>query len=142
MFFFLFQNKQRLQQIKIEVSSDNDEPDETSHNECLSTREMSTSVLPQMKQENSAEIQEMKNQMDQTMNIFKAVFQHRNDEEDECGIFGKLVAIKLRKLPEDRKDIMMFKINELLYGENQTYTRPGSSFSSGSSHIMPNSSNV
>lgn len=128
-----FQDEQNIHQVKIEVSDTGDtNTDETSHNEYLSSQQISTSTILKGQQDNSAELQQLKNQMDQTLNILKTVFHSRNDEDDESSIFGKLVAIKLRRLPEDRRDIMMFKINQLLYGECQSYKRPRSSCSSES----------
>lgn len=128
-----FQDEQNIHQVKIEVSdTGGTNTDETSHNEYLSSQQISTSTILKGQQDNSAELQQLKNQMDQTLNILKTVFHNRNDGDDECSIFGKLVAIKLRRLPDDRRDIMMFKINELLYGESQSYKRPKSSCSSES----------
>lgn len=128
-----FQDEQNIHQIKIEVSDTGDtNTNETSHSEHLSSGQISTSAIVKGKQDNPTEFQQMKNQMDQTLNILKTFFQHRNDENDECSVFGKLIAIKLRRLPEDRRDIMMFNINELLYGERQSYKRPRSSCSSES----------
>lgn len=59
-----------------------------------------------------------KKQIDQAFNILKTVSQqHVNEEEDECCIFGKLIAKKMRKRSQDRRDLMMVKINELFYNE-------------------------
>ncbi|XP_026329207.1 uncharacterized protein LOC113237129 [Hyposmocoma kahamanoa] len=126
------QGEQNNHQIKIEVSdTDVTNTGETSRNEYISSQQTPTSTIHKDNQDNSDELQRVKNQMDQTLKILETVFQNRNDEYDECNIFGKLVAIKLRKLPEDRRDIMMFKINELLYGESQSYKRPRPPSSSG-----------
>lgn len=130
--FLLFQGDQNNHQIKIEVSdTDVTNTGETARIEYISSQQTPTSTIHKDNQDNSAELQRVKNQMDQTLKILETVFQNRNDEDDECNIFGKLVAIKLRKLPEDRRDIMMFKINELLYGESQSYKRPRPPSSSG-----------
>ncbi|CAG4988019.1 unnamed protein product [Parnassius apollo] len=55
-----------------------------------------------------------------------------NEEDDECYIFGKLVAKKLRKLPESRRDLLMIKINQLIYAESYGTDRPVSSLSRSS----------
>lgn len=52
------------------------------------------------------------------------------DVEDECAIFGKLVAAKMRRLDEKRKDLMMIKISQLFYDEHDEANRPDSSASS------------
>lgn len=36
-----------------------------------------------------------------------------NDEEDECDLYGRLIAKKLRKLPESQRERMMYEIQGL-----------------------------
>lgn len=68
--------------------------------------------------------------MDQAFNLLQNIAQPKqNVEEDECYIFGRLVANKLSKLPEDCRDLMMIKINQLFYDERleREHNRPNSS---------------
>ncbi|KAL0871490.1 hypothetical protein ABMA27_005208 [Loxostege sticticalis] len=41
-----------------------------------------------------------------------------DDDDDECTTFGVLIAKKLRKLSDDRRDVMMVKINQLFVDEH------------------------
>ncbi|XP_050360316.1 uncharacterized protein LOC126780094 [Nymphalis io] len=58
--------------------------------------------------------------------IPQTVPQHNNEEDDECSIFSKLIAKKMRKLSEERRDLMMIKINQLFYSECHEHHRPSS----------------
>ncbi|CAK1578038.1 unnamed protein product [Parnassius mnemosyne] len=58
--------------------------------------------------------------------------QQLNEEDDECYIFGRLVAKKLRKLPDSRRDLLMIKINQLIYAESYGLDRPNSPLSRSS----------
>nr|XP_026483151.1 uncharacterized protein LOC113391404 [Vanessa tameamea] len=78
------------------------------------------------------EPQQTKPQTDQS----KQTVSH--EEDDECSIFGKLIAKKMRKLSEERRDLMMIKINQLFYTECHEQNRPSSS--SAMSFHMGNSS--
>ncbi|KAJ0182971.1 hypothetical protein K1T71_000947 [Dendrolimus kikuchii] len=80
----------------------------------------------QRKQHDPLELQHLRKQMGHEFNILKS----QPYEEDECNIFGKLVATKMRKLAEDRRDLMMVNINQLFYDESQRNHRPHSSGSS------------
>ncbi|VEN38003.1 unnamed protein product [Callosobruchus maculatus] len=99
----------------------------------------STTTIPKRRQHYPPEPQLAKNQTEQVLfDILKSVAQpQRNDEEDECSIFGKLVAKKLRTLTEDRRDLMMIKINQLFYDERQEHNMPNSSL--GSYGYLPQS---
>lgn len=70
-----FQDEQDTHQIKIEVSDIGDaNTDKTPNNEYLPSQQISTSTTLKGKQDNSVELQQMKNEMDQTLNILKTVF--------------------------------------------------------------------
>lgn len=65
--------------------------------------------------------------MDQAFHILRAVAQPKPNDEDESSIFGKLIVTIMRKLTEDRRDLMMIEINQLFFDERQEHNRPNSS---------------
>lgn len=92
------------------------------------------------RQHDPPELQKAKKQTDEALQILKTVSQFHNSqliEDDECNIFGKLVAKKLQRLPEDRRDLVMIKINQLIYEESQYQNRQKSSLSSPSNTSHP-----
>ncbi|XP_072948616.1 uncharacterized protein [Epargyreus clarus] len=73
------------------------------------------------------DLQQARERMDQAFSMLKTI--SKQVEEDESHIFGKLIAEKLRRLPEERRDMMMIKISKLFYKECSEYKRPCSSSS-------------
>ncbi|XP_041970184.1 uncharacterized protein LOC121726764 [Aricia agestis] len=81
-----------------------------------------TPIPPVRRQKNPRELIEAKqHNMGNAFNFMKRVAQerqHPKNEDDECSIFGQLIARKIRKLSEERRDIMMVKINQLFVDEH------------------------
>ncbi|KOB78773.1 Uncharacterized protein OBRU01_01685 [Operophtera brumata] len=86
--------------------------------------------MPSFKRSHSPD-QQIKRPMDQheTYQAKRRMDQHEafnppqhKSEDDECDIIAKLWARKLRKLPEDRRDILIYKINNLMYGESISHS--------------------
>ncbi|CAG5009190.1 unnamed protein product [Parnassius apollo] len=76
-------------------------------------------ILHRRRQNNPPELIEAKKRMDEAYSFMKQHSQLQlKDEDDECSTFGVLVARKLRKLSEQRRDIMMAKIHELFVDEH------------------------
>ncbi|CAG9574109.1 unnamed protein product [Danaus chrysippus] len=69
------------------------------------------------KQQNPSELEQVKNQMDKAFKIIETASQRQLDDDDECNIFGKLISKKLRRLPVDKRDLMMRRINNMIYEE-------------------------
>lgn len=61
------------------------------------------------------------------------VLETKKVEEDECDVYAKLLAKKLRKYPEHMRDRIMYKIDGLLLDNPHPNERPSSSGSSHSS---------
>ncbi|KAJ0173262.1 hypothetical protein K1T71_011438 [Dendrolimus kikuchii] len=60
----------------------------------------------------------------QTVEAFKLVKQSDQlRDDDECSTFGILIAQKLRKLTETRRDFIMARINQVFYEENMQRER-------------------
>ncbi|XP_023949364.2 uncharacterized protein LOC112053960 [Bicyclus anynana] len=69
--------------------------------------------------------------MEQTFKFVKNMYElqakHRfKHEDDECSVFGLLIAKKLRRLSEDRRDVLMVKINQLFIDERRDSSAPNS----------------
>lgn len=57
------------------------------------------------------ELQEAGHQMKESFSILKNVINKKQIEEDECDLYGKLLAKKLRKLSEDERQNFMYEID-------------------------------
>ncbi|RVE48241.1 hypothetical protein evm_007098 [Chilo suppressalis] len=73
------------------------------------------------KHQSPPELVHAQKQMTQAFNFMKKLQEKQRSKEDydddEYSVFGVLVAKKLRKLPEGRRDVMMVKINQLFVDE-------------------------
>lgn len=129
-------------------NSEEERPSHTSHVSSGNQGSLSSEQTPRMitskrRQHNPPELQQAKKQMDEAFNILKSIAQPTyHDDEDECSIFGKLVAKKMRTLTEERRDLMMIKINQLFYDERQEYNRSNSSKSMASYMFTPSPTTI
>lgn len=66
--------------------------------------------------------------MEQAFKYMKNMYQPQTakNNDDECSVFGVLIAKKLRKLSEERRDVMMVKINQLFIEERRKTRRRNS----------------
>lgn len=83
-------------------------------------------VLKKMKK-NRQELVEAKQRREQTVSSTN----QPHMDNDECTIFGQLIAKKMRNLSEERRDVMMVKINQLFVDEHNV-NRPCSASSKDS----------
>ncbi|XP_077297883.1 uncharacterized protein LOC143919440 [Arctopsyche grandis] len=63
--------------------------------------------------ENSSELQEATKEMKEAFGILKNVLNKRSNEDDECDLFTKLLAKKLKKLPNHERELFMYEIDGL-----------------------------
>lgn len=90
-----------------------------------------TSAEPKRRRNNPPELREAESQMKEAFSMLKAVVAKKDDEkEDECELYGKMLASKLRKLPELERDFLMHNINGMVIN---ALHRSGVSMSSYSS---------
>lgn len=62
-----------------------------------------------------SELQESSNQMEQTLSSINSILsQKQSREDDECDLYGKLIAKKLRKISEKERQEIMYDIDGLL----------------------------
>nr|CAH7740413.1 unnamed protein product [Callosobruchus chinensis] len=76
-----------------------------------------TDVIPNnernLKHKNESELKRAKRQMENAVHtIFKSIEQNR--EEDDCALYGRLLAQKLRRIPERRRETLMLEIDGLV----------------------------
>jgi hypothetical protein len=56
--------------------------------------------------------------MDQAFAILQDM---RRKEDDECDLYGKLIAKKLRRIPESEREQLMYEIDGLFLRNNKRY---------------------
>lgn len=66
----------------------------------------------------SQELQHVKQQMDQT---FVSLQDTRKTDNDECDLYGKSIARKLRKIPESEREHLIYEIDEIFLKVNERY---------------------
>lgn len=78
-----------------------------------STRAARRSVFKRRKTNNPDELQGALNKVQESFNALNGIIAKRAHErdEDECDMFGKMLAKKLRKLPEHEREIFMYDID-------------------------------
>ncbi|CAG9792765.1 unnamed protein product [Diatraea saccharalis] len=89
------------------------------------TKTAITSEVSKRRQLIAPELIQAQKQMEEAFNLMKNAYQNQRstDDDDECSIFGTLIAKKLRKLSEEERDRMMVKINQLFL-ERHVTSRP------------------
>ncbi|KAB0803045.1 hypothetical protein PPYR_00015 [Photinus pyralis] len=58
-------------------------------------------------------IQEAGKQMKEAFSSLSSIINKRPTEEDECDLYGKMLAKKLRKLPEEKRQLFIYEIDGL-----------------------------
>jgi hypothetical protein len=64
------------------------------------------------------ELQHVKQQMDQAFAILQDM---RKKDDDECDLYGKLIAKKLRRIPESEREQLMYEIDGLFLRNNKRH---------------------
>ena len=75
----------------------------------------SSSPVPKRHGSNPPELQTTAVQIKQAFDTLNNVFNRIDESEDECDLFGRLVAKKLRRLPEYERDDLMYEIEGLFH---------------------------
>ncbi|RVE54385.1 hypothetical protein evm_000870 [Chilo suppressalis] len=88
-------------------------------------KQMATPVAFKRRYHDPPELMQAQKQMNHAFNFMKKVYHRSKDnDDDECSIFGILIAKKLRRLTEEHRDIMMVKINQLFIDECRNFSGP------------------
>ncbi|XP_046976219.1 uncharacterized protein LOC124542299 [Vanessa cardui] len=119
------QHNQDIDEISI------DDSDESSQEQKYSAQATFHSTNPSQPQLQSSPISKRHPGPQQTDQVKQMT---HYEEDDECNIFGKLIAKKMRKLSEERRDYMMIRINQLFYTECHEQNMPCSSTSLPRTH--------
>ncbi|KAI8432220.1 hypothetical protein MSG28_004670 [Choristoneura fumiferana] len=128
-----------------DVDSENENTqDEDTLNE--STRNKNASTSGQKKRRMN--LDDAQTDLSNSFQILNNILSNKNHEEDDCDIYAKLLATKLRKYPDDLRQRIMYKIDGLLldnpFSPSATHwtTTYSSSHSStpSSTYIIPGSS--
>lgn len=76
------------------------------------------------RRENPPELQEAGTQMKEAFSTLRNAINKRSIEEDECDLFARILAKKLRKLPEHERELFMYEIDGMFI--NRSRHRPQS----------------
>lgn len=83
-----------------------------------SARQQVNSQQTFRRRQNPPELQEAGNQMREAFTMLQNVVAKKTKvnekEEDECDLYGKILAKKLKKLPEEERELVMYEIDGLL----------------------------
>ncbi|XP_045491091.1 uncharacterized protein LOC123690974 [Colias croceus] len=81
------------------------------------------------RRDNPPELQVASRQMTEAFNnLNKVINNPSKDDDDECDVFGKLIAKKLKRLPEHERDNIMFDIHALFRKSPNKRSPSGESF--------------
>ncbi|XP_045504526.1 uncharacterized protein LOC123701174 [Colias croceus] len=81
------------------------------------------------RRDNPPELQVASRQMTEAFNnLNKVINNPSKDDYDECDVFGKLIAKKLKRLPEHERDNIMFDIHALFRKSPNKRSPSGESF--------------
>ncbi|GBP38371.1 hypothetical protein EVAR_36324_1 [Eumeta japonica] len=95
-------------------------------------------IRPNNPKKGSLDIDEAQNKIPQTLDTLNQVLKnkrnHTNEKnEDECELYAKLLAKRLRKYPESMQGTIMYQIDGLLLQNPYPVDRPSSAYSLHSS---------
>uniref|UniRef100_A0A0A9W1X7 Serine/threonine-protein kinase atg1 n=1 Tax=Lygus hesperus TaxID=30085 RepID=A0A0A9W1X7_LYGHE len=79
-------------------------------------------------------------QMRTAFDTLNKVLEIKRDTEDECDLFGKLIAKKLKKMPEHEREDVMFEIERVFHNVSTRYRPPHINSAQSSSHSTPSPS--
>lgn len=80
-------------------------------------------------------INEASKQMKDTFDTLNCILKDRGSEEDECDLYCKLLAKKLRGLPENDRALFMYEIDGMFINRLRNVSSPSPIFSA--SHYIP-----
>ncbi|RVE54384.1 hypothetical protein evm_000869 [Chilo suppressalis] len=99
----------------------------------FNAKQTATPVAFKRRYHDPPELLQAQKQMNHAFNFMKKVYQRsRDNDDDECSVFGILIAKKLRRLTEEHRDIMMVKINQLFIDQRHNSSGPNST-----SNVIP-----
>lgn len=75
--------------------------------------------------------------INETFETLNHVLKQKKEDEDECDVYAKLLAKKLRKYPERMRDQLMYKIDGFLLDNPYPDQQPSSAYSYYSSTLSP-----
>lgn len=117
------------------------EDGDTIHNETDEQRETIEEVPQQkrkvVKRQSSTppEVQEASRQMKSAFSTLNTILNNKkNETEDECDLFGKLLAKKLKKFSEIERQELMYEIDTMMINKLRYSERATSSLSTHSAH--------
>lgn len=84
------------------------------HRKTVAATAGSSSHSTNRRRANPPELAEAGKQMQQAFGMLKDVTSRKPLEEDECDLYGKMIAKKLRKIPEHERDTVMYELDGFL----------------------------